>query len=71
MQYIQIYFDFVQFLEDEFLGYLQSWKNQVENRLGNFTKSERKKMFISQQTYEGIQRTGLHFKMYFVQYQFY
>lgn len=38
---------------DVFLKYLEDWKQQKLNCLGNFTAEPRAKMFLSQQTYEG------------------
>ncbi|XP_062578102.1 uncharacterized protein LOC134245410 [Saccostrea cucullata] len=45
-----------QFLQREFLGYLEQWMTAVKNRQG-FSKSEQNKMFLSYQTYEGIVMT--------------
>lgn len=45
-------------LEDEFLGYLKQWKECTLNRPGNFTANARNRMFISWQTYEGLQITS-------------
>lgn len=45
-----------QFLLD-FLKYIEDWKWEVEKREG-FTKSEKDKMFLSKQTYDGIKSTG-------------
>ena len=47
-----------QFLVQDFLGYLRSWKESTETRPGNFTKAMRQQMFLSQQTFEGLYRTG-------------
>ena len=44
-------------LKEKFLGYFSAWKCSIVNRPGNFTDDERSKMFISWQTYEGIQMT--------------
>lgn len=44
------------FLEDDFLGYLQRWKQSVDSRPG-FTASDRQKMFLSHQTYKGLVMT--------------
>ena len=44
-------------LKDVLLGYLKSWKSSVDNRNGNFSKDVRDRMFISRQTYEGVQIT--------------
>lgn len=42
---------------EEFLQYLQQWKDSTENRPGNFTQNARAKMFLSWQTYEGFKIT--------------
>ena len=47
------------FLENEFLGYLERWRLSIEGRGAKFTTGEKKKMFISQQTYLGI-RTSVY-----------
>ena len=47
------------FLERDFLGYMDEWKTAVETRKGKFSNVERAKMFISQQTYDGI-RVSIH-----------
>lgn len=39
----------------EFLDYLRTWKENVDNRPGNFTQNARNRMFLSWQTYEGFQ----------------
>ena len=56
-----------QWLMDYFLPYLQQWKNSTENREGNFKKQDRQKMFLSYQTYEGLQIT-VHAVIEAVQY---
>ena len=43
-------------LTEDFLEYFAKWKENVENREG-FTPKEKEKMFISHQTYEGLQIT--------------
>ena len=43
-------------LKDEFLGYFEKWKDSIDKREG-FTPKEKEKMFISHQTYEGLQIT--------------
>ena len=54
-------------LMDYFLPYLKQWKNNTESRDGNFTKKDRQKMFLSYQTYEGLQIT-VHSVIEAVQY---
>ena len=44
-------------LENDFLGYLNSWKENVDNRVGNFAQNVRARMLISWKTYEGLQIT--------------
>ena len=39
----------------QFLDYLRTWKENVDNRPGNFTQNARNRMFLSWQTYEGYQ----------------
>lgn len=45
-----------QFLED-FVTYLTDWRAEVDGREG-FTRSEKDRMFLSYQTFEGIVTTG-------------
>ena len=47
----------LQFLAEDFLGYIEAWRESVMAREG-FSKSEKKKMFLTQQTYEGLKTTG-------------
>ena len=44
-------------LENEFLTYLSSWKQSIDNRDGNFTQNAKARMFLSWKTYEGIKIT--------------
>ena len=46
-------------LTDVFLKYLSDWKNSIDNREGSFQNSACAGMFISHQTYEGLQITCL------------
>ena len=41
-------------LLDVFVKYLNDWKENTLNRPGNFSPAARQKMFLSQQTYEGL-----------------
>lgn len=41
-------------LVDVFLKYLNDWKQSTLDRPGSFSADERGKMFLSQQTYEGL-----------------
>lgn len=47
-----------QWLESDFLGYLREWQQSIQNRPGDFTQNARNKMFLSWQTYEGLQITA-------------
>ena len=42
-------------LTNVFLKYFADWKQCISNRPGNFPDSARSAMFISRQTYEGLQ----------------
>eukprot|EP00795_Rhopilema_esculentum_P006570 gene6570-12106_t len=46
------------FMKEEFLKYLADWKDVIENRKGNFKSADRKKMFLTKATYEGLQTTA-------------
>lgn len=48
-----------EWLNDVFLKYLSSWKDNVMNRDGVYQKGERANMFLSYQTYQGLQITSL------------
>jgi hypothetical protein len=45
------------YLLNEFLVYFDNWRTNVENRPGNFSKSQRAKMQLSYQTLEGLEMT--------------
>lgn len=47
----------VQWLENDFVGYLQKWQQSVDQREG-FNKEEKKKMTLSTDTLKGIKMTG-------------
>ena len=48
---------------DDFLQYFKSWKESIETRNdANYTENAESKMFISWQSYEGLQITVLSFK---------
>lgn len=51
----------MQFLENEFLTYLDDWEKSVSNR-ESFTDSERKQMLLSQETLLGLRVTSMNFK---------
>ena len=44
-------------LKNDFLQYLLNWKMSSIDRPGNFSQTEKDKMFLSWQTYERLQRT--------------
>ena len=44
-------------LENEFLPYVDNWKESTENRPGNFSQNARSRMFLPWQTYEGLRIT--------------
>ena len=46
-----------EYLEKTFLNYFKEWQKSIADRHGNFTANARSKMFISRQTYKGIQVT--------------
>ena len=41
--------------ENSFLKFFEEWKQSIERRPGNFTRNAKHCMFISHQTYEGLQ----------------
>jgi hypothetical protein len=45
-------------LNEEFLGYLDEWKKEVNERPGNFTALHKKKMLLSRETLEGLYISG-------------
>ena len=45
------------FLSDCFLKYLNDWKEAIDRRPGVYSKEDKAKMFLSTQTFEGIQTT--------------
>ena len=44
-------------LKNDFLQYLLNWKMSIIDRPGNFSQTEKDKMFLSWQTYERLQIT--------------
>ena len=42
---------------DKFLDYFEQWKESIDERQGNFTQNDKSNMFISCQSYEGLQVT--------------
>lgn len=49
---------YIQWLETEFLGYLNEWDRSVNGRTG-FTVAEQKRMRLSDETLEGLRVTGI------------
>jgi len=47
----------LEWLDEEFLQYLTSWKDAVKKRPGTFTEKERKRMLLSDQTITGLTMT--------------
>ena len=45
-------------LTNDFLGFLRDWKDSIAGRPDNFSQNARSKMFLSWQTYEGLQITA-------------
>ena len=54
---LQLRTPIMQWLEDEFLGYLSEWEEAVEKRTG-FEPHERKRMLLSSETHLGLRITG-------------
>ena len=50
-------FVYIQWLENEFLGYLKEWEKSVEQRNG-FTAAQKRMMILSNETIEGLKITG-------------
>ena len=47
---------------DQFLNYFEQWKQSIEDRPGDFTQNAKSNMFISWQSYEGLQITVNSFR---------
>ena len=45
-------FRILDYLQDEFLGYLDEWSKSVQNRVG-FTRNEKATMMLSHETIQG------------------
>ena len=41
-------------IKEEFIEYFVKWRESINNRPGEYTDSDKSKMFISRQTYEGL-----------------
>ena len=53
---------YIQWLEEEFLPYLDQWEKSVEAREG-FTKTQKKQMLLSSETRLGLRMTGMLLKL--------
>ena len=60
--YVAYYCSCVQFLEQEFLAYLDRWTTSVKRRAG-YSDEERERMLLSQQTMKGLRITGALYYM--------
>ena len=49
----------LQWLQEDFMGYLQEWESSVQEREGDFTQAERNKMQLSHETLQGLKITGI------------
>lgn len=45
-------------MEGEFLGYFRKWKQSIQERNG-FSKAAKSAMFLTSQTYQGLEMTGI------------
>ena len=57
----------MQWLEEDFLGYLEEWEKSVAARKG-FSKTEKNKMLLSDATRSGLKFTGTGVCMYVCMY---
>lgn len=48
----------MQWLEDNFLGYLQEWEDSVESRNSKEDDKDNSTMLLSRETIEGLRITG-------------
>ena len=48
----------LQWLENDFLGYLREWEEGVEKRDG-YSKDDKRRMTLSQETMRGLRMTGM------------
>lgn len=49
----------MQWLEDNFLKYLDDWEISVNERQGNFTADDKTKMLLSSETMSGLRMTSI------------
>lgn len=54
---------YFQWLETEFLQYLEDWETAVANREG-FSVAEKKSMLLSEETSRGLKLTGTYMYVY-------
>ena len=55
--YIEVNFSIIQWLKEDFVGYLDKWSKSVDV-LPNISAKEKLKMKLSNQTMEGLRMTG-------------
>lgn len=55
--YNEIFIIMLQWLENDFLNYLDEWEQSVKQRKG-FTPAQRTMMLLSPETLEGLRMTG-------------
>jgi len=55
--YTSIHDERFSWLITNFLGYFDAWKDCIDKRVGDFTKKDRGKIFMSRQTYESLHIT--------------
>ena len=48
----------LQWLENDFLGYLREWEESIEQRDG-YSKDDKRRMTLSQETMRGLRMTGM------------
>lgn len=46
----------------DFLGFLKEWQEEI-SAVGGLTKTEKRKMILSQQTLNGLRITGIYLKL--------
>ena len=56
--YTNTLLSYSQWLREDFLAYLEEWKDSVNKREG-FTAAQKQKMMLSRETVEGITISGL------------
>ena len=59
MQYAKCLQCFIQWLKDDFIGYLDDWETSVRERPG-FSRAEQNNMLLSPETRLGLRTTGMY-----------